>query len=335
MNTKSKKFRKISLLILILQFFIVVYLKYYNQFLSIKNFDPLLSGNIITFIIYFVIIIQFLLSKRSINLNYKIVLTIIFFSYLFLALGFISTVVKLPFNKFYFFGQYGNKLFTGGCFTLYLFFLIYLFFYCYFSKNNKKIFDKNSFFATILVMILFLVLAGLFISLNESEAKNYVLSNKGKKVLVVLGAAVWSDNKPSPILSARVLKAAELSNKFTFDKIYFTGGNAPGEMTEAEVAFEYFKSLNPYFENVELEKNTTSTNEQIQFIKNQIIPKYPDNEIIVISDSFHLIRIKEISKFHKIDIKTIASDFSMKFGSNLYNRIRESLALSVFWLFSI
>jgi vancomycin permeability regulator SanA len=150
-----------------------------------------------------------------------------------------------------------------------------------------------------------------------------------------LGAAVWSDNRPSPILAARISKAAELTKTDLVHKIYFTGSHAPGEKSESEVAYNYFREINPNFTNFELESSTTSTNEQIQFIKNKILPIYRDHEIIVISDSFHLVRIREISNFHGIKIKSIASDFSMDIKLNLYNRMRESLALVVFWLFSI
>ncbi|MFN4174641.1 MAG: YdcF family protein [Parachlamydiaceae bacterium] len=86
----------------------------------------------------------------------------------------------------------------------------------------------------------------------------------------MLGAAVWSDNKPSPILAARVDKAIDLMKNFNVEKVYFTGSNAPGELSEAEVALNYLKSKNVSADNVITETNTTSTTEQIQFIKNKM-----------------------------------------------------------------
>jgi vancomycin permeability regulator SanA len=186
-------------------------------------------------------------------------------------------------------------------------------------------------------MIGFLIFSSFYILLKENQSNEKQFDNSRKAILVILGAAVWSDNKPSPILAARVEKSVSLLSirNFNIEKIYFTGGSAPGENSEAEVAYDYFSSLNSDFKNVELETSTSSTNEQIQFIKNKILPLYADYEIFVISDSFHLVRIKEISNFHHIKIKTVASDFAMSISSNIYNRIRESLALTLFWLFSI
>ena len=59
------------------------------------------------------------------------------------------------------------------------------------------------------------------------------------------------------------------------------------------------------------------------------------NEIIVVSDSYHLPRILEISKFYNIEVKVAASKKVLDFDSRLYNRIRESVALIIFWSFAL
>src|SRR5437660_1724484 len=53
---------------------------------------------------------------------------------------------------------------------------------------------------------------------------------------VVLGAAVWGGNRPSPVLRERINKGYELLSSGTIKYIILTGGGSPGEMTEAEVA---------------------------------------------------------------------------------------------------
>ncbi len=334
---KFRSFRSEIIIIaaLIVQLIFIIYIKYDNQSLSLSNFDLSLTGNILTLIFYTFLIFEVVFLFRKNRIQTIKTFIVLFSSYLFLGLGYYSNHVQMPFNKYYFFGQYGNKLFTGLCFTIYLFTLIYFAFSLIYSKTKPKIFSGKAFLSAKFLMIVFLLLAKLFILLNENKLKGKSINPNEKNILIVLGAAVWSDNKPSPILAARVRKAAEISRNNFIDKIYFTGGNAPGERSEAEVAYEYFKGLNPIFEQVELETKTSSTNAQIQFIKNFILPKYTGYEIIVISDSFHLVRIREISNFHQIKIKTVASDFPLNIGENVYNRLRESLALIVFWLFSI
>lgn len=335
MKLKSFRTELFLILVLIVQLVFMIYIKYNNQFVPLSQFNLFLTGNLITVLFYLILIlgVLFLFKKNKIR-NSKAIL-LIFLSYLFLFLAFYSNRIHLPFNRYYFFGQYGNKLFIGLAFTLYFATIVYFAFYIFYSGTKQKFFSAKAFFSTLIFMILFLAFSSVFILFNESKVNRANISDKDKNILVVLGAAVWSDNKPSPILASRVIKAAEVTKTGLIQKVYFTGGSAPGEMSEAEVAYKYFKELNPTFDKVEIETSTTSTNEQIQFIKNVILPKYPEYEIIVISDSFHLVRIREISNFHQIKIKTIASDFSMNFTSNLYNRLRESLALTVFWFFSI
>ncbi|MGQ9798270.1 MAG: YdcF family protein [Ignavibacterium sp.] len=183
-------------------------------------------------------------------------------------------------------------------------------------------------------MIIILIYSLFFIISHEEKVKLQPLDSKTAYTVVVLGAAVWSDNKPSPILAARVDKAIELLKNHNIKKLFLTGSNAPGELSEAEVALNYLKSKNVSFENIITESKTTSTTEQIQFLKSRLSEK-EQHHLIVISDSFHLVRIKEISKFHKLKIKTIASDLKLSFISELYNTIREALALTVFWFFAI
>ncbi|MBK7819424.1 MAG: YdcF family protein [Sphingobacteriaceae bacterium] len=113
----------------------------------------------------------------------------------------------------------------------------------------------------------------------------------------MLGAAVWSDNQPSPSLKARVDKAIQLFNDKKIDMIQLTGSHAPGELSESDVAFDYImkSDINPKF--IWKENRTTSTLEQIQFIRNEILTRKDVGEITIISDTYHLPRVMEIANF--------------------------------------
>ena len=65
--------------------------------------------------------------------------------------------------------------------------------------------------------------------------------------------------------------------------------------------------------------------EQIQFIKKKIA-KTSDQNIIVISDDYHLVRVLEIARFHKTKILVSASALSQSFEKAVYNKMREALA---------
>jgi len=339
--TSSKKENNsviyILLTALVLQLFLLYYFKYQNQNLSVRNLDIEVTGNLINLINYLIavlLLIIVLISKRF-SINLKLLSTLLVSSYVFLLLGFISTEVSLPFNSIYIFGQFGNKLFTGLCYTMYQLALFAFIFVLILNmkKNKSKLFLKSLLFA-ILTMIVILIYSLFFIISREERVKLQALDKKTPYTIVVLGAAVWSDNKPSPILAARVDKATELLKNYNVKKLILTGSNAPGELSEAEVALNYLKSKNVPSDNIIIEKNTTSTTEQIQFLKSKLNQSDQKN-LVLVSDSFHLVRIKELSKFHKLNIKTIASELKLGFLSESYNTLREALALTVFWFFAI
>jgi len=84
-----------------------------------------------------------------------------------------------------------------------------------------------------------------------------------------------------------------------------------------------------------VEETTSTTVQQIQLIKNKFSedPKY--RKISIVSDQFHMARIMEMSKFFTLQTDGIASDYKLKIEKLLYYRLRESIALLLFWLFAI
>ena len=156
-----------------------------------------------------------------------------------------------------------------------------------------------------------------------------------KNIAVVLGAAVWSVNKPSPTLASRLDKAVRLYKKGIVNKIQLTGSNAPGELTEAEVALNYLLKKDVDTSDIYMENQTTSTTEQIRFIKNNLVAARIFNNIFIVSDQYHLARINEISRFYNIKVILAASELTLSFDNMLYNKIRESIAMVVFWCFAL
>lgn len=325
------------LFIIILDLIFLYFIKYNNQSLSISEFNLGNIGNLINLIIYVILLIS--LSVLYINKNQfwdnKYIAAVFFINQILIVSAYISAMVVLPFSSYYYLGQNGNRLFIGLIFTLYQFtFFITLFLvWLNILKIKNYIFLRAAVYSAILMSII-LVISFLFILSTEPGYKNQNIMSNKDNVAVVLGAAVWSDNKPSPSLAARVDKSIEMLNSRIVKEIYLTGSNAPGELSEAEVALKYIKMKGIDSSEIFLEKETTSTNEQIQFIKKKILSK-PEKNVIVISDSYHLVRVKEISKFHNIKIEVTPSELSLSFKSALYNKIREALALTVFWFFAI
>ena len=318
---------------------VVLYLiKYSNQNLSIAEFRIDYIGNLISLIVISVILFGItLLAKRGFKtLSKKVINLFVALIFILLLLAYLSTVIALPFKSVYFFKQQANKIIIASLFLLYE--LIILIF---FSVVWVNVFKKSNFvfirsiINSLVILFAFLIFAFVYIEQNISSGDEYILNKSESNIAVVLGAAVWSLNKPSPSLASRVDKAIELYKKNIVKKIILTGSNAPGELSEATVGFRYAqeKGIDPAV--FEVEQNTTSTTEQVSYIKNDISRRENISNIILVSDSYHLPRIMQISKFYNLKIKVAASGHKIQYDNILFNKLRESVALIIFWFFAL
>jgi|WetSurMetagenome_2_1015567.scaffolds.fasta_scaffold88460_3 vancomycin permeability regulator SanA len=341
MVTKNKKNKTVLrtaviILIIILNLAFLYFIKYQNQHLSLKDFTLNNFGNGANLLLSVLLITGILITTflQSITFDYKSFIPFFVLNQVIIISLYASSIISLPFNEIYYFGQNGNRLFTALLFTLYFFtYLVAIFIAWLNIFKIKSVIVLRSMLNSALLMLLFLIFVFLFIVQKGNGFKDLVVNDKNN-IGVVLGAAVWSNNKPSPSLAGRVDKALSLLKKNKISEIYFTGSNAPGELTEAEVALNYLKSMEADTEYVHLEKKTTSTNEQVEFIRKELSSN-KDNNVIVISDSYHLVRVLEICRFHNIHIQVVPSDLVQSFEQALYNNLREALALTVFWFFAI
>jgi len=338
---KNKKYNSIKILllfifILITDLILLYYLKYRNQSISLSSFNIFTTGNILNLTFYFILIIGVIITFFNKSIVVEIKNLVIFFilnQFLLISL-FTAVSVPLPFDHIYYLNQNGNKLFIGLLFTMFQFTFFVMLFYVWLNiLKVKNLLLVRAMLNSGWMMLLFLIAAFVYIISKESTF-DYPDTKSKNYAGVVFGAAVWSQNKPSPTLAARVDKAIELLNRNLISSIYLTGGNAPGELAESEVAFNYLKTKLKDTSNIHIETETKSTNEQIQFIKSKLLPLKDQKKIIVISDSYHLVRIMEISKFHNIQINAVPSGLPLSLEKALYFKIREALALVVFWFFA-
>lgn len=320
------------------QLFFLFKIKYNNQSLSLSDFNLYNIGNLLNLIVIVVLIIGiavYSLQKRN-KISVSRVMTFTAIITILLAAAYYSTTINLPFQKFYYLGQFGNKLFIGLLFFLYLYLLIAFSSYIWlsvFGRNTMLI--LRSLLNSILILFILLLFAFYHVNVSDPQIDNEILDPDEKNIAVVLGAAVWSNNQPSPILAARVDKAIQLLDSGIVGRIQFTGSNAPGEISEAEAAYYYALTRGGDSSKLLIESKTTSTYEQIQFIRKKLMPKETINNVIIVSDNFHLVRIEECSKFNNIRIYAVASDLKLNFEKEIYNRLRESIGVLFFWFFAI
>lgn len=332
----QKKSAFILASVIVIQLLFLLFIKYSNQSLSLKDFSLANLGNIFNLVISLVLItgIVTVLRREKVTVNPLIIFTII--TFLTLCLAFLSTLVRFPGNGVYIVGQPGDKVFDAFLFTVYEFL-----FFTFISYVWLKVFNSNkhvvlrSLANGVFLLMLFLLVTFIFIQTKGYNSASWKLSKNKNNIIVVLGAAVWSENKPSPSLSSRVDEAVKLYDNGYGGKIILTGSNAPGEMSEAEVAYDYAESRGMNMNNVEYEALTTSTIEQVNFIKKKLLQRSEVGDIIVVSDSYHLMRVLEVSEFFKTRIKVAAAKTNMNFQENIYRQLRESIALNVFWSFAL
>ena len=309
------------ILILLFDLTFLFYLKYRNQNLSLDEFSFINFGNLLNISSVLLIVIGLVLAflkKQSIN-KIKLVWILILILQVNLILAYFVADFKLPFDKYYLLGQPGNRLFIGLVYISLQFIQFTIMFVILLSLLQvKNLLFLRSLLNSFLLMFAILIFSFVFIVMKENQFDQKLLKKENENIAVVLGAAVWSGNKPSPSLAARVDRALDLLDDGEVSSIFLTGSNAPGELAESEVAYRYIKSKRGHLENIFIEKNTTSTNEQIRFIKKNLIKDGDKKNIVIVSDGYHLVRIIEISKFHNIKVQAVPSNLNLNFEKAVY-----------------
>lgn len=328
----------IVILILLVDLFFLLYVKYENQGLPIARFNFFYLGNILNLFFTFVAVLGmgfYAFTKRpTFSPYFMLTFAILLSSSLIVAAA--STRIAMPLPNVYILDHPLQKIAEGALFSFYQYLLILFNAIIWFSLlSRRELIILRSIVDSAALIMLLLAATFVYINLKKDEGKKFNPVKNSTNVAVVLGAAVWSHNSPSPSLAARADKAVELYKKGIVNKIQVTGSNAPGEMSESDVAFYYIKLANIDTSVVWRENFTVSTAEQIRFIKDKIYTKDKIGRVIIVSDSYHLTRVHEICKFYKVRAELAASDLKLNFQHNLYYKMKESIALLVFWLFAL
>jgi vancomycin permeability regulator SanA len=218
-------------------------------------------------------------------------------------------------------------------FTIKVFILV-SFILIYFSSSKKLHVFNNLGYILLFFVILFLTTIYFVYNFTDNSDK-YKTGIKKADAGVILGAAVWGGNRPSPVLRERINKGFEIYEKKYVTKLILTGGGSPNELTEAEVSKNELIKYGVESKNLIVETKSNSTNEQIQFVKNKYYKKFNYQKIILISDNFHLFRATEMCKFNNIKADAFSSDTPLSTESYINFCIKESFAVIIFWLFGI
>ncbi len=327
--------------------------KYYvnfesNNFLSssflgylARNFEIAYIGNLLWPAVFAVALISIINLYRHIELVKDSVFRILFlFSVLLLAI--LAVSVFIPSSDFIdeFSGKFiqlnakGTKIVFLALFaSLQLFMTVSLSVISF--SALKKFYVIRSVWIALLVAGVFYSSLLIWINLYKDD-RSFIENNRVKiDAGVVLGAAVWGGNRPSPVLRERINKGYELLKDGSVKYIVLTGGGSPGEMTEAEVAKNELLKKGIDEKNIFIENKSNSTLEQITFINNNLYRKNNWRSVALITDNFHLPRSRQICRFFGINAYSVASDTPLSTESSFYFTTKESFAIILFWLFGI
>lgn len=278
------------------------------------------TGNIISLIFFSVIVFcLFIIIIFSPDISGALIFFLLFIS--------ISGLAAIVISDF--FPVKENKIIPISYFLISNIFLLS-------SLMSVIISGKFKLIKTSLTFIL-IVFTGLFtvfiyvLNFKDSSGE-YSSGNKKADAGVILGAAVWGGNRPSPVLKERINKGYEIYQKRIVPKLVITGGGSPNELTEGEVSKNVLLKYGVAPENLILENFSSSTVEQIQFVRDSLYKIKNWNKIILISDHFHLMRASEISKFNDMNADCIASDKELSAEGTISFCLKESLALIIFWM---
>ncbi len=328
---------KLSAVLIALNLVFLFVFKYYSNGLSLAEFKIFHIGNLLNLFfavssITGLLILTFTPEKISFfqtNLTFYLSILLII---LFAAILFIYGLTDFKNAEI---GFYPLKKVILGLLIIvnqFLQFFVFSFSWTLIFQTRSHVYLKTLILSILTFVILFLF-AFLYTTLFYDG--EYKITEEDQTLGIILGAAVYHNNEPSPVFRARIDKAYDLYRDGKIDQIQLTGGSAPGEITEAEAAFNYLEKLNVPADDINIEKSTKNTTEQIKFVRKELRNNSNFIHVIFISDHFHLQRVLEISDFFDVNAVGISSETKYSFLTLLFYKFRESLGLLFFWFFAI
>ncbi len=327
----------VSLIILLTDLVVTLAVKYYLNGLTLADVDLLQPGNLIHLILVLVLGMLYTfvtfrkkrkpdngLTKFPVFILLGIALTVIGYFVIVSENTALMAIVYWDYKLFY--------ILAGILFAAH--YLVILGFISHFwlqlSKAQNLLIIRTGVNAAIFSILLF------FVSFFYCVSADNNLNSKGNFLTgFILGSAVTKENTPGNSLKRRLDTGISLYTSGVIKIFFLTGGNSPGRLSEAEAGQAYLIRNEVPKDKIEFENKTTSTLEQLRFIKNHYKTKSEIQNLLVISDSFHLPRIKQMAGFFNINpaLKGVESNHS--FTQQFYTTSRESVALIIFWLFAI
>lgn len=146
----------------------------------------------------------------------------------------------------------------------------------------------------LLFVIISVLMLGEFYLIGKIYYYSQIRDAQFADAIIVLGASQWNGD-PSPVFKARLDTAYDLyENKFS-EKIFLTGGISKGEeISEARSGKNYLQEKGVREDKIFMEEKGTTSKESLDEVVH-IMRKQNINSIILVSDGFHMMRLKKMA----------------------------------------
>lgn len=176
----------------------------------------------------------------------------------------------------------------------------------------------------------FIVLLGILMVLcHDVDTRARVDAARPADAIIVLGSAVWPNEKPSPSLTARTQHAIELYQAGYAPYLIFCGGLGENPPTEAEAMRRMAAAAGVPAQAMILEDRSHSTEENLANAK-ALMEARGLKSAVIVSDPFHLLRAEMVARDLGLDAVGSGASNSPAFADvrwRTWYTFRESIAL--------
>ncbi len=179
-----------------------------------------------------------------------------------------------------------------------------------------------------LLAVFLMLLAVLIFVLYYIFAKGVENSYKNADYIVVFGAAVNPNKKPSDALEDRLQEALDLYNKSVANKIILSGAPSVFSAHEVDVMREYLIQNGVASSSLILDYSGYNTCYTVRNLSDN----FKNKSLLLLSNDFHLARIDFFADYFNLNY-TLHGVKSEGYIKRPFFILREAVALIYFWLF--
>ncbi|MEW5717023.1 MAG: YdcF family protein [Chloroflexota bacterium] len=183
------------------------------------------------------------------------------------------------------------------------------------------------------LVVLTLVLAVLAILYQRVDARSQIDRARRADAIIVLGSAVWANERPSPSLLARTQHAIALYQAGYAAHLILCGGVGGNPPSEAEVMRRIAVSAGVPADALVLEDQSHSTEESLANAK-KLMDARGWRSAVIVSDPFHLYRAEIIARDLGIEAYGSGASASPTYArANMRAQYTAREALALVWYY--